>query len=483
MSGPGRATGPTPQGGTPGQLEHRGVRAVQHLLEHAPASGALALWMRHRDVADDKPLPGARRTLDEIEAPVFTDGRSLYYRPAFEALTLAEQAGWVAHAMLHLALRHVPRLAALQRRLGDVDLDLYNRCADAIVNAALAPLGWLALPPQAVTLERVVHDVLGLEQGREAALLEWDVERLYRAVDDRGSRGTRTDRQRGQGSGQGSGPGRGQGPGQGGGRLQAATNAAAEAAPDASRADGLRSAWMRRLGAGLADLAPAHPPGEPPEDEAQAARDWADRLERAQAGDGPFSIVRGLMADLPRERTPWEQWLRVRLAHGLSRRPALSWSRPSRSWLALQGRLGDGRRLPWEPGMTGSQRVPRLALVIDASGSIDDDLLQRFAREVQAIVRRLEAAVVVVVGDCVVRRVERFEPGRAVLRDLAVDGGGGTDFTPLLEEAERHRPDLVVVLTDLDGPARHVPRMPVLWAVPARCEPRPEPFGRKLLLD
>ncbi|HPM66978.1 MAG TPA: VWA-like domain-containing protein, partial [Piscinibacter sp.] len=43
-------------------------------------------------------------------------------------------------------------------------------------------------------------------------------------------------------------------------------------------------------------------------------------------------------------------------------------------------------------------------------------------------------------------------------------------------------PDVTVVLTDLDGPARHRPRAPVLWAVPevnARAEP---PFGRKLVL-
>ena len=30
----------------------------------------------------------------------------------------------------------------------------------------------------------------------------------------------------------------------------------------------------------------------------------------------------------------------------------------------------------------------------------------------------------------------------------------------------RHRPDIVVVLTDLDGPARFRPRWPVIWAVP-----------------
>ena len=45
--------------------------------------------------------PGLPPSLDEPTAPVFTDGRTLYYREAFGDLPLAEQAGWVAHAMLH----------------------------------------------------------------------------------------------------------------------------------------------------------------------------------------------------------------------------------------------------------------------------------------------------------------------------------------------------------------------------------------------
>jgi len=41
---------------------------------------------------------------------------------------------------------------------------------------------------------------------------------------------------------------------------------------------------------------------------------------------------------------------------------------------------------------------------------------------------------VLVVGDERVQSVSRFEPGRSDLRDVQFHGGGGTDFTPLLEE-------------------------------------------------
>jgi predicted metal-dependent peptidase len=58
----------------------------------------------------------------------------------------------------------------------------------------------------------------------------------------------------------------------------------------------------------------------------------------------------------------------------------------------------------------------------------------------------------------------------------------GTDFTPLLEEADKHRPDIAVVLTDLEGPARFRPRWPVIWAVPEPCERVLQTFGRKLAL-
>jgi hypothetical protein len=415
---------------------HRGTRAIQRMVEHAPSTGGLALWVHHHDLPATLPAPAA---------PLATDGMTLHYAPAFEALPLPEQAGQVAHAVLHVALRHVARQAELQQLLGDVDAQLYNTCADAIVNSTLAHLAWLRLPPNAVRLERLLASALGVEPAADAALLEWDVERLYREIDDRRPRKGRQDPN----------------------KLE----------------DGPRAARVRALAAGTPqDLLPVPAEGSAAEAQAEQAREWRERLLRAHANDGESSLLRVLLADLPSSRTPWEQLLRTRLAHGLSRRPAISWSRPSRSYLANQGRGGPHRRLPWEPGFSGSQLVPRLALMVDVSGSIDAPLLERFSREVEAITRRQEAALVLVIGDDCVRRVVHYEPGRVQLRGLEFDGGGGTDFTPLLQEADRHRPDIGIVLTDLDGPAHFRPRWPVIWAVPEAHDRALAPFGRKISL-
>jgi predicted metal-dependent peptidase len=232
-----------------------------------------------------------------------------------------------------------------------------------------------------------------------------------------------------------------------------------------------------------ADLVPSAATREAPESEAEQAQLWSERIVRAHAGDGAHSMWRSLLADLPKTRTPWEQVLRTQLARGLSQEPELSWSRPSRSYLANQGRMGPHRRMPFEPGSSPNRAVPRLVLVVDVSGSIDDALMQRFAREIEAISRRLAAGVTLIVGDDQVRHIERFAPGRCDLTEIEFKGGGGTDFSPLLEEAARHQPDIAVVLTDLDGPARYQPRCPVIWAVPQAYASATLPFGRKLVLS
>lgn len=414
-----------------------------HLVEHAPASGSLALWVRHADVGTEVALAHAAGHL-----PCYTDGLTVHYTPAFEALSLAQQAGWVAHEVLHIALRHAQRQRALARRLGEVDAALFNRCADAVVNTTLAHVGWLALPDDALLLEVLLDQVLEMHRSPEAALQEWDVERLYAAVDDRRQDGER-------------------------------------------RQDGPRAARARALGgSGTGDLRPAPADDEQVVDEAEQAREWGERLLRGHAGDGAFSILRALGADLPRVRTPWEQQLRTQVARALAPQPAVSWSRPTRSWLANQGRVrragaGPARRLPWTPGTSASRPVPRVVLVLDASGSIDAPLLDRFGAELAALQRRLGSALVLVVGDDAVRAVHRVAPREdvvALLRQHAPAAGGGTDFTPLLEEAARHAPDLTVVLTDLDGPTRCPPPGPTLWAVPPGCAAAQPPFGRLLVL-
>jgi predicted metal-dependent peptidase len=139
--------------------------------------------------------------------------------------------------------------------------------------------------------------------------------------------------------------------------------------------------------------------------------------------------------------------------------------------------------MPFEPGFSPTKAVPRLVVIVDVSGSIDGALMARFAHEIEAVTRHLGAGLTLVIGDERVQRVEHFEHGRSRLREIEFRGGGGTDFTPLLEEADRHRPDLAIVLTDLDGPARFRPRCPVIWAVPEAYAAATQPFGRKLTLS
>jgi predicted metal-dependent peptidase len=425
------------------------------MVEFAPSTGGLALWVKHQAQPPD------------VDAPlVSTDGNTLFYGRGFEALSIAEQTGLIAHEVLHIALRHPQRFSDLNTLLGDADLQLFNICADAIVNSALSHLNWLVLPRSSNYLDTLVKNTLGIDQTIEKLLLEWDVERLYRAIDD-------CHLQPGNGKDR-SGPGETRdGP-------EAQT---LQSKPSGMRRDGTKSARARALGAQIMiDLLPVPDPHAPPESETEQTRLWSERIERGHAGDGAHSMLRTLLADLPRVHTPWEQILRAYLARYLSSKPGISWSRPTRSYMANQGRCGPHGRLPWEPGFSTSKLVPRLVVIVDVSGSIEDDLLERFALEIESMTRRLEADLVLVIGDDCVCRVEHFEPGLSDLRAITFNGRGGTDFTPLLLEADKHRPDIAVILTDLQGPASFRPRWPVVWAVPETHGKTVQPFGRKLAL-
>jgi hypothetical protein len=354
---------------------------------------------------------------------------------------------------------------------------LFNICADAIVNSTLSHLRWLRLPSSSVFLDQLLSDVLDLDQDVETGLLEWDVERLYRSIDDRKIRDD-NNRQRVGRSGQTGAKAKGS-------RSDGRDSPQQTGDPirPSARDDGPLAARVRELGGKIEpDIVPSPDADSSPELEAEQAREWSERILRGHAGDGDFSMLRALIADLPRTRTPWRQVLRTRLAKGLSRKQALSWSRPTRSYIANQGRGGPNRRLPWEPGYCANRTEPKIAIIVDVSGSIDDDLMQRFASEIAAISRRQEAGLILVIGDDRVRRVEVFKPGRFDLGNIDFAGGGGTDFTPLLECADQYRPDIAVVLTDLQGPARFQPNWPVIWAVPESHALALPPFGQLLAL-
>jgi len=479
---------------------HRGTRAIQRLVEYAPASGGLALWMQHRDVermpehahfinADNRDKEVAKRRKPIIIA---NDGSTLFYGPQFNERSLEEQTGLVAHQVLHVALRHVDREQQLRLRLGQIDAELYAVCADAIVNASLSHLTWMQLPKGSVYLDTLLSHVLGIEQALEVSLHQWDTEALYRAIDDRQTDNTGTgsqSRQSSQREGEQQSDNASESSPSGG--QHNAESKQANKQPDQQPSsqgksnqckDGPKSHAARQLAATIIrDLIPAA--SESPETQTEQAMQWSDRLLRAHTADADQSFMRQLLADNTLSKTPWEQILRTRLQRALSLQPDINWSRPNRSWIANRGRTSSGHRLPWQPGSSYSRNAPRLCVMVDVSGSVEEKLMQRFSNEIDRIIRTFRTDALLIIGDDQVREQHSLKSGVDELRNIQFTGGGATDFVPLIAAASAYKPDIGLFLTDLEGPAGDMPSWPIVWAVPVEANVQPVPFGQRIILD
>ena len=126
---------------------------------------------------------------------------------------------------------------------------------------------------------------------------------------------------------------------------------------------------------------------------ANGIREWNAQIERSNRtcglSAGALSMLSSrccssLPADLPASRTPRELLLRMRLARRLE---------PSRCCISNDGRPGTSRHIRWAPGRSETRAVPRLTLVVDVSGSVDAAQLACSTQEIEAITRRLEAAL------------------------------------------------------------------------------------------
>jgi predicted metal-dependent peptidase len=148
----------------------------------------------------------------------------------------------------------------------------------------------------------------------------------------------------------------------------------------------------------------------------------------------------------------WRRWAEEKL------RPKVDWRRQLRSAVraALATVAGAAdysyrklprRRLPniVTPGLV--QPVPEVAVVVDTSGSMSDDLLARALAEVQGVLRAtgVHGATVLTV-DAAVHTVQRVFDARQV----KLVGGGGTDMRVGIDAALklRPRPHVIIVLTD-----------------------------------
>jgi predicted metal-dependent peptidase len=123
-----------------------------------------------------------------------------------------------------------------------------------------------------------------------------------------------------------------------------------------------------------------------------------------------------------------------------------------------------------------SERPARMVWGIDTSGSIPDELAGEFLGQAQLVLDEFRPEEIELIC-CDARNQSQvtYRPGDEISRNAR--GGGGTNFRPVFEAAEKDPPVCLIYLTDLEGTfPDKAPDYPVLWVVWGGNRERP-PFG------
>lgn len=199
---------------------------------------------------------------------------------------------------------------------------------------------------------------------------------------------------------------------------------------------------------------------------ANAARESAIRFQK---GTVPLWLERTILAATA-PKVDWREVLQRFVA--LRVKDDYSWTRPNRRTLASGVIL---------PGLDG-ERLGRIVVAIDTSGSISKGALQQFVAEVQAIAQIWEPEITVLFHDSAIAAIEEWLPGDPPPAQKA-KGFGGTSHLPIFEWVEANAVDAValICLTDLHTFfPKMAPAVPVLWVTVGSTT---APFGEVVAIE
>jgi predicted metal-dependent peptidase len=170
------------------------------------------------------------------------------------------------------------------------------------------------------------------------------------------------------------------------------------------------------------------------------------------------------------------------------RKPSVDWKRQLRLFASSHGKTyvshtmkRISKRYGTRPGIR-IRRLNRVVVVIDTSGSIDNDTLMLFMAEIEGI-RRTGAEITVIESDCEVQNVYAYRRGK----EISMQGGGGTDFDPAFEYINSRKSgsfDACIYLTDGYAPEPEIkPRTSILWVLtPDGNDDTHLKWGRRVVL-
>ncbi len=165
-------------------------------------------------------------------------------------------------------------------------------------------------------------------------------------------------------------------------------------------------------------------------------------------GNIPSNVISEIDGLLKRKKAivPWNKVLRMFTSSAMESNLDYTMKRTS-------------RRFGTRPG-TKKEDILNLAIGIDSSGSVSDEMLEVFCNEIKWIWNN-GALVTVYECDCAIHAVYKFK-GKFTGK---ITGRGGTDLEPVLKETEG-KYDALIYFTDFYAPViQHRYRIPILWVL------------------
>jgi predicted metal-dependent peptidase len=132
--------------------------------------------------------------------------------------------------------------------------------------------------------------------------------------------------------------------------------------------------------------------------------------------------------------------------------------------------------------------LKRAGIVIDTSGSIDDELLHKFVAEVQSIQTQTGCEIYLISADAEVQTedlIHNYDPNLTSLiqrQQIKLKGGDGTDFRPAIARLNSKLINICIYLIDLMGTfPDNPPNYNIIWA--STSPHLSAPFGRVIYLE
>jgi predicted metal-dependent peptidase len=448
-------------------IEQKLSKALTMLIMREPFFASVAMALDY--IPDTKRKTGS------------TNGKAVFYNPQFiEKCTLEEVEFFLAHEVMHITQLHHTRQGLREHKL-------WNKAADLAINPLLVESGFTLL--EGALLREDFRDLsaeqiyrkLQEEQNPPLPEPEEEPEQPPQEQKEEDQPQDSTDQQQegeeeqqqndpGQEEGEdeeqegdpqtdnnGEGENEEEGEGEEGGEDQEQDpegETEGEGPGDENQPDGTEEEEDDPGGCGGVEPPPHSSEAEREEQEQEVREMVAQAMTNARReGKLPGFMERAIKRAL-QPKVDWQEVLARFLSEVV--RDDYTFSKPNPRFIHT------GFFMPYLQNET----VGDIVMLVDTSGSIDEELLNKFAAEMQEVVNTYGKGFHVVYVDAEVKANEYIEPDGLV--DLHPSGGGGTDFRPGFDWIDENdiRPKAVVYFTDgLCESFPEIPDYPVLWAL------------------